>query len=402
MVKKPARAIIAAIARSGSHWSDRRFAPRIHARGATAARTGYAVSTIDYAFDRLFGVLKHDAIEAVIVDELGCLDVLDRFVERNGRPAARALPLGRVCIVSSRTTIGVAIVPAVFALCAKCDVLVKDREDHLVRSFFETVAEELPELGDATRAETWDGDDDAALLGDFDAVVAFGSDVTLDRIAAALPARVRFIAFGSKASAGYVAREALQSAAAAEAIARGAARDLVLYESEGCLSLHVLFVERAAPISPTRFATMLADAMRAAATAFPAATIDATTASRRATARDLATFRAGPERLHSDPSGAHLAVLDPPLEEPPLFLPRSVGIHSVDQPSEAAAYLERHGISLEALAVTNSRPDLLELARCAGAARVASFGTLQAPPLGVFHGGRPRIAEFVRWIVNET
>ena len=101
------------------------------------------------------------AIEAVIADELGCLDVLDGFVERAGRPPARALPLGRVCIVSSRTTIGVAILPAIFALCAKCDVLVKDREDHLVAAFFETLGDELAELRDAATAQTWKGDDDA-------------------------------------------------------------------------------------------------------------------------------------------------------------------------------------------------------------------------------------------------
>jgi hypothetical protein len=389
MVKKPASAIIAAIDRVASRWTDRGYSPRVEARDAVASRTGYAVAAVDYAFDRLFGALRREPIEAVVTDELGCLEVLDHFVERNGRPPARALPLGRICVVSSRTTIGVAIAPAVLALCAKCEILVKDRDDRLVRSFFETLADELPEARDSARAQTWKGDEDAALLRDFDAVVAFGSDATLERIAGALPVRARFIGFGSKASAGYVTREALQSAAAAEAISTAAARDIVLYEGEGCLSLHVLFVERDGPIPPTEFATALDAAVRAAAGEFPIAQTDAATAARTAMARDLATFRG-------------TALLETPFEEPPLFMPRSIAIHSVDQASEAAAYLQRHGIALEALAVTNSRSDLLELAAGAGAARVAAFGTLQAPPLGGFHGGRPRIAEFVRWLVDET
>ena len=76
------------------------------------------------------------------------------FALRPGRPRARAIAAGSVCVVSSRTTIGVAIVPAVFALCAKCDVLVKDREDGLVRAFFSTLAEERAEFAEAARAQS--------------------------------------------------------------------------------------------------------------------------------------------------------------------------------------------------------------------------------------------------------
>jgi hypothetical protein len=42
------------------------------------------------------------------------------------------------------------------------------------------------------------------------------------------------------------------------------------------------------------------------------------------------------------------------------------------------------------------------MAAAIGASRIASFGTLQTPPLGTFHGGRPRIAEFVRWVSDQT
>jgi Acyl-CoA reductase (LuxC) len=402
MVNTPVRSIIDAIAAAAGRWTDAAFAPRLRSCDAVSARTGYSLPTVEYAFDRLFGSLRRDAIEAVIADELGCLEVLDGFVERPGRPSARALPLGRVCVVSSRTTIGVAIVPAVFALCAKCQVLVKDPEDHLVGAFFETVTDELPEIRNAAIAQSWKSDDDASDLNGFDVVVAFGNDATLVKIAAALPFPTRLIAFGSKASAGYITREALESDASARAIARGAARDLVLYESEGCLSLHALFVERGGEVTSGRFAEMLADAMRAAATNFPPPAAGVTTSARLAIARDLATFRAGPERVHSDPVAGYLAIADSPFEEPPLFLPRAISIHTVERPSQAAEYFERHGIALEALAVTGSRPDLLELAARSKASRVAPFGALQAPPLGGFHGGRPRIAEFVRWIADET
>jgi hypothetical protein len=402
MVRNPVRSIIGAIDAAAARWSARSFARRASVSDTVAQRTGYSLPAVEYALDCLFGTLRRDQLEAVITDELGSLDVLDRFVERAGRPATRALPLGRVCIVSSRTTIGVAILPAVFALCAKCDVLVKDREDHLVAAFFETLAQTLPELRSFATAQIWKGDSDVHVLTGFDAVVAFGSDSTLAQIATALPPRTRFIGYGSKASAGFVTRGKLEHENDARAAAGAAALDLSLYESEGCLSLHALFVERGAAVSPEGFAEMLADEMQKTAVAFPPAPRNSAAALRVAARRDLAAFRGAAERAAFDRDSGYLIVLDPPFDEPPLFLPRAIGIRAVDRVDEVAEYFEHHGISIEALAVTESRPDLLELATRLRVARVAKLGTLQTPPVGAYHGARPRIAEFVHWVGNET
>ena len=400
MIKAPVRAILAAIDSAAVAWSDARFEPRLRARDAVVRRTEYSAAMVEYAFDRLFDSLRRDALAGVIEDELGSLDVLDGFVERSHRPRAAALPIGRVCIVSSRTTIGVAVVPAIFALCANCNVLIKDREDHLARAFFETLAEKLPEISDAVAARPWNGGEEAATLRGFDLVVAFGSDATLAEISSNLPYPARMIGYGTKASAGYVARDALTGEKAARRIAAAAARDLILYESEGCLSLHALFVETGGETSALQFAQLVATAMRDANAELPSAVTGASAPARRAAARDLAAFRG--EHYFADAAAQYLAVLDPPRASPPLFLPRTLGIHSVERPSEAAEYLERHGIAPEAFAIAGSRNDLRELALRTKASRIAPFGALQAPPLGIFHGGRPRIAEFVRWVGDET
>lgn len=400
----PVRRIVRAIADAAERWSDADFPPRVRLLDSIVDRTGYSLPVVEYALDQLFFSLTKPGIEAVIANELGSLDALDTFVPRDGRPHARALPVGRVCVISSRTTIGVAIVPAIFALCAKCDVLVKDREDGLVSAFFASLAEELDEMRDAARAETWSGDTKAAELRAFDCVVAFGKDATLEQIGAGLFAETRFVPFGSKASVGYVAREALRDRATATAIADGAARDLVLYESEGCLSLHALFVERGGAVAPDAFATLLAAAVERASVEFPPGERDARASARVATARNLAAFRAatGTGAVYSDERASYLAVLDPPHDEPPAFLPRTVGIHPIDDPASALAYLREHALPIEALALAGERDDLVQFAIDAGANRIAKFGDLQRPPLGNNHGGRPRIAEFVRWMGNES
>ncbi|MEO6834753.1 MAG: acyl-CoA reductase [Candidatus Tumulicola sp.] len=404
LVERPVRSIVRAVADAAARWADADFPPRVRALGAVCARTGYSVPVVEYALDRLFTSLTRPEIEATIATELGSLRALDEFVERDGRPRARALPVGRVCIVSSRTTIGVAIVPAIFALCAKCDVLVKDREDALVAAFFATLAEELDELREAAAARSWDGEDDASDLGDFAAVVAYGDDAVLARIRRRLPITTRMIPFGSKASCGYVTREALADENAARRIAGDAARDLVLYDTEGCLSLHVLFVERGGRVSPRAFAELLARAVKRAGVEFPVGARDAHDAARLAAVRDLAAFRAagGSGTVYSDAAATYVAVLDPPAADPPAFLPRALGVRSVDEPSAAAAYLERHCIPIEAVAADTPRPDVTAMAIRIGAARIAPFGRMQSPPLAGYHGGRPRIADFVRWIGDET
>ncbi|HTU70529.1 MAG TPA: acyl-CoA reductase [Candidatus Baltobacteraceae bacterium] len=399
----PARRVVRAVADAAVRWSDADFPPRVRLLDRIVERTGYTKPVVEYALDQLFGSLTVDSLEATIAGELGSLDVLDEFALRPGRPRARALPAGVVCVISSRTTIGVAIVPAIFALCAKCEVLVKDREDGLVRAFFSTLGQELNEFREVTRAQGWEGEGDAVDLGRFDVVVAFGSDATLGRIAAAMQGGARFIGYGSRASIGYVAREELRDLVQATAIAAGAARDLVLYETEGCLSLHALFVERGGLIDPTHFTALVAHEVERASIEFPPGKRDARASARITNARNLAAFRsaAGSGSVFSDARGSYLAVLDPPASEPPAFLPRALAIHAVDNPSDAIGYLVRHDVPVEAVALAGKREDLRTFATEIGAHRIARFGDLQRPPLGGNHGGRARIADFITWITDE-
>ncbi len=399
----PARRIIAAVSDAAARWADADFPPRVRLLDPIAARTGYSIPVIEYALDQLFQSIDAPDLGATIENELGAIEILDGFVERKSRSKASARPVGSVCVISSRTTVGVAILPAVFALCAKCDVLVKDREDGLVRAFFSTLCDELDEFRSAARAQTWSGDDDAVDLAQFNVVVAFGNDTTLTRIAqTAVPST--FIAYGSKATIGYAGRDALSDEANAKAIADGAARDLVLYESEGCLSLHALFVEEGGAVTPQRFCGLLAEAVERAAIEFPPGARDARANARIASARNLAAFRSaiGRGAVFSDEGASYLAVLDPPHSEPPAFLPRALAVHTVTSPDDAVAYVRRHELPLEAIAVAGVRDDIVDAALALGANRVTTFGELQRPPASGNHGGRARIADFVRWVSLET
>jgi hypothetical protein len=398
----PAERRLAAVADAAERWTDADFPPRVRATRAIVARTGYTEPVVDYALDRLFGALERDALHATIADELGSFAALDGFVPRAGRPAVTYRALDRVTIVSSDTTIGVAIVPLAFALCAGSRVTVKDRDDRLVAAFAETLAEEAPEFRRSLATATWPGADEsagAAALGDASVVVAFGRSETLGAVRARLAPEARFVPYGHRTSAGYVAREALEDEALATACAAGAARDALLYDGDGCLSLHALFVERGGRVAPVDFARRVAAACDAAAIEFPAGYAepdDGVAAYRRS-----ALFRAaqGKGAVYAGVTAPHLVVVDPPRGEPPPLLRRTLALYSVDGPTQALEFLRSHGLALEALAVAApSRPDVEAAALASGASRIAAFGTLQDPPLGGEHGGTGRILPFVRAI----
>jgi len=397
--------IIRAVADAAMRWRNADFAPRVRATKAVMRRTGYTEPVVDYALDRLFEQIDRSSLESVITSELGSLEALDGFVARPGRPAVFFRGLSRSVIIASDTTIGVALPALIFALCAKADVTVKDREDKLVAAFVETLVEEEPALAAHVFVEVWEGSDSAqsrARLSDADVIVAYGSNAALAAIRMQLPAQARFVGYGHRTSIGYVAREALRDEIAAREVARAAALDALLYDGDGCLSPHALFVERSGPITPLKFASILAHACDEIAIEFPSGASEAPAevgAYRRA-----ALFRAaqGHGAVYDGLVAPHLVAYDAPADEPPPLLPRTLAIYPVEAPHDMLAYVRRHALPLEAFArVDGTRPDVEAAALESGASRIAPLGRLQAPPLGGEHGGEGRILPFVRAIYRE-
>jgi hypothetical protein len=396
----PAHTIVRAIADAAERWTDADFPPRVRATAAIGERLGYTMPVVDYALDRLFSGITEAALTDTITGELGSLEILDGFAERTGRPAAWARGADAVTIVSSDTTIGVAVVPLVFALAAKCAVTVKDRADALVAAFVETLGEERAELRAATDVRAWSGGDDdveAQTIGDADVVVAFGGTEALRAIRARCAVDATFVPFGHRASAGYITAAALTGDLSA--LAAGVARDALLYDGDGCLSLHLLFVERAPGNAHERFVDALADACAANVVDFPAGPRKPARTARVGAYAAAAAFRAanGAGRVLRAPDGTWTIVVDPPADELPPFGGGVIPVVTVDGITGAAAYVERHALPLQALGVATVE-GARELAERLAAVRVTLLGEMQDPPLSGHHGGRPRIADFVRWV----
>jgi hypothetical protein len=399
----PARRIVQAIADAAARWHDADFPPRVRATRAIIERLAYTEPVVDYALDALFGSVSAQALEATIVSELGSLEALDGFVERAGRPAAFARGVAKVAVISSDTTIGVALAPAIFALCAKADVTIKDRSDQLMGAFAQTLVQEEPSFATALHARPWTTTQEVLDgIADADAVVAFGRDDALLALRAACKPGARFIPFGHRTSAGYLPRSALRDEATALANARAAARDVLLYDGEGCLSMHALFVESGAPVAPHAFARLLADACNEVAVEFPPSSSTLTPSA--GAYRERARFRAsqGNGTVYDGEPWPHVVVFDPPRDEAPPLTARTVGVYPVREPQDVLAYVRAQGLPLEAIALPESeRLHLAATFASAGVARIASLGRLQQPPLGGNHGGEERIRPFISFVYRD-
>jgi hypothetical protein len=373
----PAEAIVDALDHAAERWRDADFPPRVRATAAIEERTGYTTPVVDYALDRLFGGITAEALRAAIVHELGSLAVLDRFVEVPGRPRGWARGVDRVTLVASDTTVGVAIPPLCYALCAKCGVVVKDRSDALVAAFVETLGTERRELARAVRVESWLGGADERereVLGRAEVVVAFGGDEALRAIRAAAPAEATFVPFGHRLSAAYVTRADL--AGELDSLAERIARDALLYDGEGCLSLHVLFVERGEDGARARLARALAGAAERVATEFPPGRDPYRAAHRRSATQNAAFLVAvGARPEHAEP----------------------FPVVTVDDLAAAARWVDDRAFPLLDIVIADPTLDPRALAETFGVVRVTAIGAMQNPPLAGHHGGRPRIAEFIRW-----
>jgi hypothetical protein len=393
----PAQRIVAHIADAAARWRDADFPPRVRATAAIAQRLGYSTPVIEYALDRLFFGITAQGLETAIVAELGAVAALDGPLARTHAPDAWARGVEWAVVISSDTTVGVALVPALFALCAKARVVVKDRSDALVAGFFATLAEEHPAFAGAAIALPWDGGSDPVedeLFATADVVVAFGRQDALTAIRGRCGVETRFVPFGHRASIGRLSARGVQEFDAMRADAL--VRDALLYDGEGCLSLHATFVTgRTGALA--QVASLLAAAGERAALEFPIGTRSPERTAAIAGYRNLARYRST-TRGGAMIEGGNAVVVEASLDAPPPFLPGALVVIPISGDDDVAAYVAAHRLPVQALGVDTVDADSIALAARIGAVRVCPFGTMQDPPLAGHHGGETRIAPFVRWI----
>jgi len=352
------------------------------------------------------------AIRDWVREEVAPLEALDGFTPRPGGGAVRALG-PRLAVIVASGNVPLAWLPVLLAcLAMRTPCLIKPAaEDPLGPALFAgTLAKRLPAIAACVGVLPWKGGDEeveAAVLAEAGALVVFGGDTAVRSLARRVPPEVRFVARGPRFAGGIVARESL-GPGRFERVAEAMARDALLYDGRGCLSLKTVFLEKGGLLDPPEAARILAAAMERAAREIPAGRpgLDWAVVTRgtlgRLKARSLAgkgTFLAAPgEGL--DWAFAFDGEL--PVPEPAPY--RTLWATPVRDISEVPAAVAARGGRLHALAFAG--PDSRRAALAAslagsGVTLVVPFGRLQSPPLSWPNGGSSPFAELLGWTRTE-
>jgi hypothetical protein len=342
--------------------------------------TGFAAATVHEGLSLALAEFSAAALEAVVERELGALGKgrlasgfdATAVMLGGGVPTPTLLALATPLLVGS----------PVLARTSSHDPLT-------AHVFASALAAEAPALAQSLELVSFPSDDDAALreLLATPCVVAFGSDETMATLAARLGATQRFVRHGHRLSVAVLGRAAQGGPALAHAAA-ALARDVALWDQQGCLSpvaLYVLGVERV----PDALLAALVAGFEEAAQRWPRGRVSTQASVRSVAERDTAELRAAAGadvRVSAGREFTLVAEPDAAFRGSPLnrFL-RIYPVASAEQLLEALTPLGPHlaavGVAGLAAELDALAPELAAL----GAARVCSLGKLQCPPLAWCH-----------------
>ena len=393
-------------------WLDADYPFRQLALKLGPSATGFSAATLRGGLDAFFGQLTEDNMRALLQQELGHPERLDRFVSTVSEHKAQRTALATgprlllhfaagnlPCPTLMSIALGLLARSGQFVKCASGTAF-------LPRLFAHSLYQVEPKLGACLEIAEWKGgrlDLEQALYLEADCVTATGRDETLAEIRRHLPAHTRFLAYGHRVSFGYITHEVLSSYGAKKIAARAAA-DVVAWDQQGCLSPHLFYIEHGGAVSPELFAEMLAAELAKHESAEPRASIPVTEAAAIASRRALYEVRAAAStdtrQWQSQGSTAWTVV----YEADPRFqlscLNRFIYVKAVASLTEAVRAAEpvRGQVSTVGLAATGEKAELAatEWARW-GATRICAIGQMQNPPLTWRHDGRPSLGDLVTW-----
>ena len=343
------------------------------------------------------GEFSRRALEGLQREQLGKIDALDRWISRNGKQVQARAPktIYHICAGNLAVSALTSIVHGLLLGSQNFVKLPSAREDGQAHREIQAFTRRLPPS--LKKLVTLHARLDEGLLASADAVIAFGSDATMDSLRRRTSARQRFIAHGHAVSLLWVPRDATQNGTDL----RKCAIDILTYDQMGCLSPQAIYLEKGAEVFS--FAEGLAKALeREWRKIDPKPKRGLSAAARVQEARELALSQG--HSLWMPPS-RHLGwsiIHDPNSLFRPSPLHGLIYLRGVIETGIEAALKSVAGRistvgSMGAIS-RRSREAFLKL----GVTRFCRAGEMQFPPLTWQHDGRPALSDLVTWSEIES
>jgi hypothetical protein len=338
-------------------------------------------------FPILGGISTADLLE-LVRRELGHEEILDGFHPYGGH-LAKAFPAAAILHVVSGNTPHAALQSLLRGLLLGSRNLVKLPSGGLpeVAAFCAALPGELSALVETSTSlpEPW--------LREAGAVVVFGSDETVAHFRARVPSGIPFQAHGHRVSLGMVFDDPnLESVEAA-------ARDVSLYDQQGCLSPHDIYVQESGNGFARSYAARLAEAMDRFNRQTPRRALGVGESAAIADLRASYTFRSAndvrTQIWHSEGSTDWTVI----YEEDSWFAtsPLNRVVFVKPMPTDFSG-LEPVRPWLGAIGIWPATMENANRVAGLGASRICALGQMQFPPATWHAEGIPNLGSLVRWV----
>jgi hypothetical protein len=376
----------AAIIRTSQH----ALSPPPRSRLPNTAARARALAKAASAFPFL-GKVTARGLLALVATELGHAAALDRFFPQ-GRRHTRATAPRRILHVLSGNTPAAALQTILRGLLLGSENFCKlpaggipDVEKFralLPKPFAERlhVSEHLP----------------ASWLEHADAAVLFGRDETIAALRSSLPPDIPVLAHGHRLSLGIVFDDPQFRSIT------GAARDVSIFDQQGCLSPHVIFVKERGALTAGAYARRLAGAMARFEKHTPRGSLTISEANGIRTLREEAAFRAAngePFAMFASEGTAWTVIADRTNPFPLSPLNRVIFVKPLH--ADLAATLTPHHAHLSTCGIRPTNTAGRDFAAALGFSRICPIGKMQSPPTDWHHDGQQILAPLVRWVDSE-
>jgi hypothetical protein len=239
-----------------------------------------------------------------------------------------------------------------------------------------------------------------AALSDAEAVIVYGDDRSVTTLKQMIPARAMFLGYGHKISFAYVTKEAMNEQAL-PALVAGAAFDVSVYDQQGCLSPHVIYVEERGQFGPRKFAAELAGAMAQYQLRVPRGEMSAAEAAAVMQTRSGYEFRSASDKrvaVWASPKPNDWTVIyEDDFSFTPSCLNRTVFVKPAPSVARVLESVSRYAGQISTVGVAGETTKFAELLAKLGIHRVCPLGQMQRPPLSWPHDGHPNLAHLVKW-----
>jgi hypothetical protein len=405
--KIPIRRLLDILDRASRLWLEPEYSKRSLAIEAIHRWTGFSREMVIHSIDLEMRSSRKLDLWRTLWTELGNPNVLDqRSWSPSGEAPTRAFGPSLVGAVFSSNIPALPHLTYMRGLAVKSPVVgkVASNEPIFAALYVDTLLELCPELEPALAAVWFPGgseDLEAAMLGQSDFVIAYGSESALSGLARAIPVESRRLLHGHRMGIGVLDSQALNDAS----LPRDIAYDFSVFDGQACLAPVVYFVQ-----SDPKSAAVLAESIgreldQHAEWLRPRTMRHEDRAARYHTVQRWETESVFGETPMNVVRSKRVGLAWAGLVTSGSYVPQSLGdrlfhlhcITSIDEVVEHVRPFARY-LQNAAVAVGGEERERLNSALSGlGVSRVNKPGRMATPSMMWHHDGRLCIAELVRW-----